>query len=357
MKFFFDARYIRTDYHDGLSRYSTELANAVSKLSSVTFIISEERQRQFLPKSADWIKIHPTTSSKEPFTSLILNKYHPDVVFTPLQSMGSLGRNFKLILNQQDMTYYKDTPPPNFLPFYARVAWWLYHRNYWPGRLTLNAADVVATVSETSKQEIIAARLTKRPIIVIPNAARDLSGYLSKKPRFVSGKNLVYMGAFLPHKNVETLVRAMEFLPNKTLHLLSRITDARKAELEKLIPPGASIVFHNGVTDEQYANLLANDAIAVTASKSEGYGLPIAEALQLGTPVVVSDIPVFHEVAGYGGLYADPKSPENFARKVKELENGKLHAKLSKAGKEHINNFSWSASANTLINTVTNLIK
>lgn len=355
MKFFFDARYIRTDFHDGLSRYSTELAHAIAPLTTVTFLISDERQRELLPTGATCIRIHPPTSMKELFTSLILNKYHPDVVFSPLQSMGSFGRKFKLILNQQDMTYYKSTPPPSFLPLHARSAWWLYHRSYWPGRLTLNAADVIATVSETSKQEILAASLTKRPVIVVPNAARDLSIYLKKKPYFKTGKNLVYMGAFLPHKNVETLIKMMEHIPDKTLHLLSRITPMRKQELMQLIPPHCSVVFHGGVSDKEYAKLLANDAIAVTASTSEGYGLPLAEALKLGVPVVVSDIPVFHEVAGSGGLYANPHDPKRFGDTIRKLEDKQIYQDLVNQGKTHIETFSWKASARTLLETVRSL--
>src|SRR5690606_21693348 len=117
---------------------------------------------------------------------------------------------------------------------------------------------------------------TKRPIVVVPNAARDLSELLTSPPR-VEGtpKNLVYMGAFIPYKNVECLIRAMEFLPGRTLHLLSRIKPERKAQLRKLIPEGANVVFHGGVSDEEYAELLADNAIMVSASKSEGFGLPL----------------------------------------------------------------------------------
>lgn len=355
MKFFFDARYIRTDYHDGLSRYSAELACALAPLTPVTFLIFDEAQRKFLPDNATCLKIHSPTSFKEPFTALILNKHRPDIVFSPLQSMGSLGRKFKLILNQQDMTYYKGTPPPSFLPPHARVAWWLYHRSYIPGRLTLNAADIVATVSETSKQEILAANLTKRPVVVVPNAAEDLSVYLSKKPRFENGKNLIYMGAFLPHKNVETLIKMMEYLPEKSLHLLSRITETRKKELEQLISKNCKVIFHNGVSDKEYAELLANDAIAVSASKSEGYGLPLAEALKLDIPVVVSDIPVFHEVAGPGGRFADQHNPRQFAEAIRELEDKTTYLKLAKEGKAHIESFSWNNSAQTLLEAVNSL--
>ena len=359
MRFFFDARYIRTDFHDGISRYTHELCLALYELDlSVTFLISDEKQLTLLPKDVKHIKIHAVDSWKEPFTSLILNTYKPDVVATPLQTLGSFGRRFKLILNQQDMTYYKHATPPLHMSRPVRLLWRLYHLTYWPGRWTLNAADIVATVSNTSKQEIQKVKLTKRPIIVVPNAARDLTPLLdtplrqSKTPP----KNLVYMGAFTPYKNAQTLIAAMEFLPGRTLHLLSRITDNRKTELMQLIPKGASVIFHNGVSDTEYANLFANDAIMVSASKSEGYGLPLAEALKLGTPAVVTDMAVFHEVAGEGALYANPEDPKDFANKIISLDQLDTRMKLITAGKRQIETFSWSNSAKVLLDSTRNLL-
>ncbi len=358
MKFFFDARYIRTDFHDGISRYTHELALALYDLdNSVTFLISNQKQLALLPKGVKHITIHEVDSWKEPFTSLILNKYHPDVVATPLQTLGSFGRKFKLILNQQDMTYYKHATPPLHMSAAVRLLWRLYHLTYWPGRWTLNAADAVATVSRTSKDEIEKVKLTKRPVIVVPNAARDLTPLLKKPVTQASTppKNLVYMGAFTPYKNAQTLIAAMEYLPGRTLHLLSRVTKDRKTELEQLIPKHASVIFHNGVSDEEYAELLADDAIMVSASKSEGYGLPLAEALKLGTPAVVTDMPVFHEVAAEGAVYADPDSPKDFANKIISLDPLDRRMALIDTGKRQIETFSWSNSAKTLLEAARHL--
>jgi glycosyltransferase involved in cell wall biosynthesis len=356
MKFFFYTRYIKFDsIHDGLSRYKHELALALYDLDpKITFIISDERQLNLLPKGVNHVKIHPVTSWKEPFTALILNKFHPNVVATPLQSMGSFGRRFKLILNQQDMTYYKHSKPPANFPWYVRLTWRLYHLTYWPGRLTLNAADVVATVSETSKREIEAARLTKRPLVVVSNAARDLSPYLRKSvvQKSTSPKNLVFMGSLLPHKNALTLVRMMEFLPGRTLHLLSKGSPDYTDLLKKNLPDGAKVKFYGGVSDEQYAQVLADDAIMVSASKSEGFGLPLAEALKLGVPAVVSDIAPFHEVAADGALYADPNDPVEFAKKIASLDGVKARQQLVKKGRTHIDTFNWHTSAAMLLRAV-----
>lgn len=233
MKLLFDARYIRTDFHDGVSRYSTELGNALAKLTPVTFIISEQKQREFLPKDAEVIVLHATTSAREPLSAVFLNKHKPDVVFSPLQTLGSVGKRFKLVLTLHDLIYYKHRTPPHHLNAATKLVWRAYHTTYIPQRTTLNGADMIVTVSNTSKQEILDAHLTKRPVVVVPNAPRDLSKFLHEKPTVAKKPtNLVYMGSFMRYKNVEALIAGMEYLPGRTLHLLSKITPKRKAELQ-----------------------------------------------------------------------------------------------------------------------------
>jgi glycosyltransferase involved in cell wall biosynthesis len=358
MKIFFDARYIRTDFHDGISRYGCELGNALAQITPVTFLICDKAQKKFLPDDADCILIHSPTSAKEMFTSLILNKYHPDIVYSPMQTLGAFGRKFKLILTLHDMIYYRHrTPPTQFNPI-VRAGWWLYHSSYVPQRITLNSPDTVVTVSETSRQDILKAQLTKKPVVVIYNAPQKLQELISK-PVVQDKKgprNMVYMGSFMPYKNAETLIASMEWLPNHTLHLLSRISPEREAELTANIPKGANVVFHRGVTDEQYATLLADNAILVTASRDEGYGLPIAEALVLGVPAVISDLPVFHEVAGEGALYASPDSPKEFADQILSLNDEKVHGRVIKNGKEQMTKFGWDKSAQKLLELIKSLV-
>lgn len=353
MKLLFDARYIRTDFHDGISRYSTELGRALAKITEVTFLIHDEAQKAFLPKNAKTITIHAPTSAKEPFTARILNRFQPDIVYSPMQTIGSVGRRYKLILTSHDMIYFRHKTPPKNLPALLRAGWYIYHQTYIPERLVLNNADVVATVSATVQREFEHARLTKRPIVVIPNAPQQFDTSIVKqaKPR-----NLVYMGSFMPYKNVETLVKGMKHLPDYTLHLLSKISSQRQQELQSLAPKHARIVFHNGVTDQQYQDILANNAILVSASLDEGYGLPIAEALAMGVPAVVSNIPIFHEVAAGGALYFTPTSPKSFAVEVKKLEKKAARDEVITHGQAHIKTFSWDDSARTLLNTINSLV-
>lgn len=354
MKVLFDARYTRTDYHDGISRYSAELGNALLQLIPVTFLISSEGQKRWFPADASFIKIHSPTSVLEPFTARILNKYSPDVVYSPMQTIGTAGRNYKSVLTLHDMIYYRHPSAPKFLPALVRAGWWLYHQSYMPQRLLLKGADLLTTVSETSASDIMAARMSDLPAHVIYNAPQKFSKFPVKHAEKI--KNVVFMGSFMKYKNVETLIRGMGFLPGRTLHLLSRISSKRKGELSALLPEGASVVFHNGVTDEEYEKILANNAVLVTATLDEGYGIPVAEAMAMGVPVVVSDIPVLHEVGGSGALYFTPEDPAEFAAQVQKLDSKALRDKQIAKATKQISQFSWDSSARKLLKAITTLV-
>ena len=356
MKLFFDARYIRTDFHDGISRYSTELGSALAKLTPVTFIICDDKQKELLPKKASFIKIHPPVSAKEPFTARILNKYEPDIVFSPMQTMGAFGRKFKLILTSHDMIFYHYNVAPIGQPLWLRIGWKAYHMTTIPERIALNSADMVATVSRTMQKEFEKAKLTKRPIIVVANAPQKLAKLIRKQPAGLKPRNLVYMGSLMEYKNVETLINGMAYLPGYTLHILSKSRPERIKALKQLIPKKANVIFYNGVTDQKYAELLAQRAALVTASLDEGFGVPVVEALSMGVPAVISSIPVFHEVAAGGALYFEPQDPKDFARSVKQLDNKSTRDNIIERGKAHAATFTWKESAQTLLNAIKSLV-
>ncbi|MDB5179976.1 MAG: mannosyltransferase, partial [Candidatus Saccharibacteria bacterium] len=338
------------------SRFSTELAKALLKLTPVTFIVSDPKQRDLIDPKASYVLAPVPTPLTEPSMARLMNKYKPDVVFSPLQTFGAAGRTFKLILSSHDMIYYHYRTPPHNLSAAMRAGWFLYHLTYAPQRLNLNSADIVATVSHTTQRDFEKTKLTKRPIVVIPNAPQDLSKYVTKVTQTAAPKNIVYMGSFMPYKNVETLLKGMKWLPDRTLHLMSRVSDKRRAEFDKITPKNAKVIYHNGVSDEEYAKVLANNAILASASLYEGYGLPIAEALALGVPVVVSDIPIFHEVAAGGAIYFNPEDPKDFATRIKEFDIKAVRDQHIKNGKQHISSFTWEASARALLNTIKSIL-
>jgi glycosyltransferase involved in cell wall biosynthesis len=153
----------------------------------------------------------------------------------------------------------------------------------------------------------------------------------------------------MPYKNVETVIAGMAALPEYTLHLLSRISPARRDELESLAPAGAQIAFHGGVSEEDYESLLREATALVSLSRSEGYGLPLVEAMSVGTPVIASDIPIFREVGGEGARLVDPDSADEFAAAVRELELPGVWGDASRAAVRQAAKFSWDQSAEALL--------
>ncbi len=350
MKVVFDCRFVRFPRHDGISRYTAGLVEAFSKLHPVTMLIHDERQLTMLP-DLPWIKSRPGHSLLEPFLPLLsLNREKPDVVFCPMQTIGYFGNNgYKLVLTIHDLVFYRNrTPPKEFMPI-VRAIWFLYHLSYWPERWTLNRANAVVTGSYNCEREMIEARLTKRPLSVIRPGIEDSGLAPREQPTGdgPNGKTLLYMGTFLPNKNVETLAKAMHLLPGYRLRLLSRITDQARASLQALAPEG-SIIFENGVTDEQYHAALAEATAMVSACRDEGFGIPLIEGLNDGAPLIISDIPVFHEVGGEAAIFFDQESPEAFAEAVRALDTPEEWRRRSALSRQQAANFSWAESGRRL---------
>lgn len=350
MKIIVDCRYVRFPRHDGISRFTAGIVDALRPLlapdESLELLISDERQLAMLPSGLPWHRVSGPTSPREPFVARQVNGVTPDVVFSPMQTMGALGRRYPLVLTLHDLIYYAHPTPPRDLPWLVRLGWRLYHLAWWPQRLLLNRADAVVTVSSTTRDLMRKHRLTRRSITVVPNAA-DRPEMVAPRVR-PSSVELVYMGSFMPYKRVDTLVAALHHLPGARLHLLSRIRPADRAQFEAAAPPD-SLVVHDGVSDEEYAELLDGATALVSASRAEGFGIPLVEAMGRGTPVVVSDIPIFREIGGDTALYAAAGDAPAFAARITELLAAGEWERRSAAARGEASRFDWGRSAAVLI--------
>lgn len=350
MKIVVDCRYVRFPRHDGISRFTAGIVGALRGLlaehESLELLISDERQLAMLPQGLPWHLVSGPTSPREPFVARQVNRVSPDVVFSPMQTMGAFGRRYSLVLTLHDLIYYAHPTPPRDLPWPVRLGWRLYHLAWWPQRLLLNRADAVVTVSETTRVLMRQHRLTKRSITVVPNAA-DRPAVVARRER-PSGIELVYMGSFMPYKGVETLVEALHSLPGARLHLLSGIRAADRERFEAAAPSGALVV-HDGVSDEEYSALLEGATALVSASHAEGFGIPLVEAMGRGTPVVVSDIPIFREIGGETALYATAGDAGSFAAAVSQLLQPGEWERRSAAAPAEAARFEWGRSAEVLL--------
>jgi glycosyltransferase involved in cell wall biosynthesis len=333
VKIIFDCRYTRLGRHDGISRFGARLVEELAKLHPVTMLISDERQLAMLP-DLPWVLGPDPTSAAEPFVALTVNKYHPDVVFTPMQTMGPGFRDYALVTTVHDLIYYTHRTPPRDLNPALRLLWRLYHLSWAFQRSLLNKADAHLVDSQTTRD-----LMAEQPEVTPNRSAPEQ-------------KTLVYMGSFMPYKNVDLLVKSMEKLPGYRLQLMSRISDEERERLMALAPSG-SVEFFNGASDEEYDSAMKAATALVSASRDEGFGLPVVEAQALGTPVLLNDIPIFREIGGAPAGYFDGSSVESFVSAVRELEDPGEWKRRSAASAVWARRYNWPDAAKQLLRVLT----
>ncbi|MFJ4219313.1 glycosyltransferase family 4 protein [Curtobacterium luteum] len=347
-----DCRYVRIGRHDGISRFTAGIAAHLPDRHDYTLLVHDVRQLDSLPDGLPHAVLPAPTDAGEPLVARRVNRLGLDAVFSPMQTMGSRGREYALVLTLHDLIYYRNRTPPREFSWPLRLGWRAFHLSWAPQRFLLNGADGVVTVSETTAGLIREHRLTRRPVTVAYNAADPAPRRPLDGPR---RHDLVYMGSFMPYKNVETLAAALPLLgADWRLHCMSRVSAADRARLERLAPAG-SLVFHDGASDEVYLDVLRSATALVTASYDEGFGIPLVEAMGVGTPVAVSDIPIFREIGGAAAEYFDPSSPSAVAGAVRRLEERWDDA--SEQSVEQAGRFRWADSAEQVVGAVERAVR
>jgi glycosyltransferase involved in cell wall biosynthesis len=212
------------------------------------------------------------------------------------------------------------------------------------------ARDLAARYPETSGR----VRVARNGVDALFTPATDPAAAERARHRFAGGhRYILYLGTLEPRKNIETLVAACERLwarrrsrPDlvlaggagwKASSLRRRI--ARSPFREKIHVAGYT---SRAVALDAYR---AAEAFAYP-SLAEGFGLPVAEAMACGTPVVASDIAALREVAGDAALFAPPQDSEALARAIERvLEDESTRQRLRAAGPERAALFTWEESA------------
>jgi glycosyltransferase involved in cell wall biosynthesis len=102
------------------------------------------------------------------------------------------------------------------------------------------------------------------------------------------------------------------------------------------------VIFTGFISDEELDTLLRRADILVYPSLYEGFGIPVIEAMQVGTPVVASAIGGTAEVAGGAALLVDPYSIDEITSGMSRLLlDHDLRAELNRKGIQRASSYSW----------------
>ncbi|WP_131196880.1 glycosyltransferase family 4 protein [Lichenihabitans psoromatis] len=209
----------------------------------------------------------------------------------------------------------------------------------------------ITTVSKSSAEQL-AEHLPIRlgSIEVLPNGHEHVLRWDKANSRLFQDAPprrpfVLLLGSQAEHKNSALLMSMAEDLDRLKVDLFvaggqSRIFTAIEAGC-------ASNIRRLGfVSDDDLALLLENALCLAFPSFTEGFGLPILEAMALGCPVVSSDRASMPEVCGGAALMASPDDREQWVRHIRDLTmSSNLRSDLAARGREQAQRFSWAKSA------------
>jgi glycosyltransferase involved in cell wall biosynthesis len=198
-------------------------------------------------------------------------------------------------------------------------------------------ASRLIAISENSRQD--AARLAgldaERIEVIYPGVPEV---YFGAQARPSERPYVLYVGTIEPRKNVDTLLDAWEnfrFRGDFDLIIAGASGWAGEKTLARLAakPRGGSVRYLGYVPEDELPGLTAGASAFVYPSLYEGFGLPVAQAMAAGVPVITSNTSCLPEVAGRGALLVDPRSAAEIQSAMdKLLMSPELRQELGSAG-------------------------
>jgi glycosyltransferase involved in cell wall biosynthesis len=163
---------------------------------------------------------------------------------------------------------------------------------------------------------------------------------------------LLCVGSLQPHKNLARLIAAWRAVkaefPGLELRVVGRPQPrfARDAALPALLAtPGVKVLGY--LDDRALADAYRGATLFCYPSLDEGFGLPLLEAMSLGTPVLTSNISCLPEIAGGNAIFVDPLSEESLAAGIREalkMPENALAERIARA-REWAARFTWETAA------------
>ncbi len=206
----------------------------------------------------------------------------------------------------------------------------------------INIADLVLTNSHVTAKEFKAfcahTQRTPPPTRVLPLGVAPLYRNLKPTTHQESVPWFIMIGTIEPRKNHNLLLaiwrRLHQILGDKTPKLIlvgRRGWEIENTEriLDRCVALRDCVVELPSLSDAQLVELLRRANALLFPSFVEGFGLPIAEALTVGIPVICSDIPAFHEVGGDIPDFIDPLDGPKWLETILDYASGQSTARAA----------------------------
>ena len=303
----------------------------------------------FSPRSQMMLPLHLIRRKVQVFHS---TNYMIPLASFPRERMGSV-RCVVTIHDLIPMLFPSATPraiKSRFAPIYRRLMLEIGKR-----------ADRIVAVSEASRSDIL-QHLEIPParhgdVRVIYNGVAEtlqLPALARRRdPADPRPRVILYVGRSDPYKNLVGLVEAFALARQQSpvplaLHIIGP-PDPRYPEAARRVSElhqDGHVAWVGYKSNDELLRAYQEADVVALPSRYEGFGFPVVEAMACGTPVVCSDIPVLHEVAGDAALFVNPDDGQALASNlVRAVTDEALRTELIARGQDQARKFTWTDTA------------
>lgn len=250
-------------------------------------------------------------SVKEYFSFPVKEINDCDIYFNPNYNIPS-GIKIPICCTIHDLLFWDVKEVSSFMGRWIRIL--AVKRAY-------HLSELIFTVSNFSLSRI-RKHLGYKQAVVTYNALRSVIKCTDTS--VPDRKYIVFVGNVKPHKGLKTLLVAYNeygLHDEYDLMIIGNYQSFKTAYPEILEYENMhGISFTGKVSDEKLLDLIGNAAMLVQPSVYEGFGIPPMEALFMGIPVVLSDIPVFKEIySDFPVIFFECGNSENLAEAVRQV--------------------------------------
>ena len=205
-------------------------------------------------------------------------------------------------------------------------------------------ANKIISISKTSTNDVVSVYpFARKKITTIPLAV-DIPVLPPHAHSPIPKPYIVYLGGVDKRKNIDGVIRAYANSKTKETHDL--VIVGRNAQyywpLINKLSLGEKVHLPGFVSEEEKFTILKDAACLVYPSFYEGFGIPVLEAMAVGTPVITSNTSSLPEVAGDCALLVNPHSEAEISTAIDKIVSSlEFSDELRGKGFMRLNSFSW----------------
>lgn len=252
---------------------------------------------------------------------------------------------------------------PTWFSAWMRLWHWIIR----PARVIARAARIIVPSQSSAEDVQMFFSVPEARISVIPHGVDAMfqprrtpqdSGILGRLP--IRTPYLLFIGTLEPRKNLPVLIDGVTRYRQEThepLHLvLCGSFGWKPRALRRLMRPGIQEgwIHHLGYIPSAHRSVLYRGATAFAfPSYTEGFGLPVLEAMACGTPVITSTHGALAELAGDAAITIDPQDPASVARALRRvLHEPDVTRSRVQRGLARASAYRWSRTAEDTLTVI-----